>query len=253
MADLLSLAMLNQSDPEIVRTGAPAYLLLIDSLIAESPDDSKLLLAGSRLYGAYASGLVEDGERRTGLSARALDYARQALCNELNELCAALDLPYKEYTPAVDQTDGDDLPLLYGYASAQLGWIQARSDDWNAVAALPKAQYLLERVVNLDPGHERGRAQLFLGALLSLQPASLGGKPEQARRHFEQAIEYSGGHDLMAKVEFARRYARLVFNRDLHDRLLNEVLKADPYQPGLTLSNVIAQAEAKKLLQDDYF
>ncbi len=253
MADLLSLAMLNQSDPEIVRTGAPAYLLLIDSLIADTPNDSKLLLAGSRLYGAYASGLVEDEQRRKSLSDRSMEYARQALCGERPGLCIALDQPYRDFTLAVDGTSKDDLTLLYGYASAQLGWIQARSGDWNAAASLPKAQYMLERVVALDPGHEQGRAQLFLGALLSLRPASLGGKPEQARRHFEQAIEYSGGHDLMAKVEYARRYARLVFDQALHDRLLNEVLQADPYQPGLTLSNVIAQAEAKKLLKDDYF
>jgi len=253
MAERLSLAMLNQNDPEIVRAGAPAYLLLIDSLIADAPDNGKLLLAGSRLYGAYASGLVQDEQRRKNLSNRSLDYARQALCGELTDLCAALDLPYPDFTPAVDRIGQSDLPYLYGFASAQLGWIQANSDDWNAVAALPKTQYMLERVVQLEPGHEQGRAQLYMGALLSLRPASLGGKPEQAKRYFEQAIEYSGGHDLIAKVEYAKRYARLVFDQQLHDRLLSEVLKADPNQPGLTLSNTIAQEKAKALLKDDYF
>ena len=253
MADRLSLAMLNQSDPEIVRTGAPAYLLLVDSLIADSPDNAKLLLAGSRLYGAYASGLVEDLERRKPLSSQSLVYARLALCEEEEDLCAALDQPYAQFTNSVDLTEADDLPWLYGYASARLGWIQSHADDWNALAELPKAQYLLERVIQLDPGYEQGRAQLLMGALLSLRPASLGGKPEQSRQHLERAIEYSGGHDLMAKVEFARRYARLVFDQVLHDRLLHEVLAADPYQTGLTLSNVIAQAQARKLLKDDYF
>jgi len=45
----------------------------------------------------------------------------------------------------------------------------------------------------------------------------------------------------MVKVEYARRYARLVFDRPLHDRLLNEVLQAPASEPGLTLNNTLAQ------------
>ncbi len=253
MADRLSDAMLNQRDPEIVKAGAPAYLLLIDSMVADAPDDTDLLLAGSRLYAAYGSGLVEDPQRAKNLSATALDYSRRALCEELDKLCTVLDLPFRDFEPALTDLIQDDLPILYGHATAWVGWIQAHSDDWNAVAELPKAERLLQKVVNLDPAYEHGRAQLFLGALLSLRPAALGGRPEQARAHFERAIEYSGGRDLMAKVEYARRYARLVFDQSLHDRLLNEVLKTDPQQTGLTLSNVIAQSQARDLLQDDYF
>jgi hypothetical protein len=83
----------------------------------------------------------------------------------------------------------------------------------------------------------------------------MGGKPEEGRRQFEKAIAISGGDDLMAKVEYARRYARMVFNRELHDRLLREVLAADPVQPGLTLGNVLAQRQARELLESaaDYF
>ena len=84
-------------------------------------------------------------------------------------------------------------------------------------------------------------------------PASLGGKPELGRRHFELAIKYSQGLDLMAKVEFARRYARLVFDQELHQKLLQEVLASESRQPGLTLSNVLAQQQAAMLLRDEYF
>jgi hypothetical protein len=41
----------------------------------------------------------------------------------------------------------------------------------------------------------------------------------------------------------------------LHDRLLNEVLKAKTDVPGYTLSNTLAQERAKELLKsgEDYF
>ena len=94
-----------------------------------------------------------------------------------------------------------------------------------------------------------------MGILLTLRPPSLGGKPEEAREHFEKAIAMSGGKDLSAKVEYARGYAKLLYERELHDRLLGEVVAASPYADGLTLSNVMAQEEAEQLLAeaDDYF
>ena len=113
----------------------------------------------------------------------------------------------------------------------------------------------MRRVVAMDAGHDNGRAQLYLAVLNTLVPPSLGGRPEVGRGYFEKAIEISQGRDLMAKVEFARRYARMVFDRELHDRLLHEVLAADARVPGLVLSNVLAQQEAAKLLASsrDYF
>ena len=37
------------------------------------------------------------------------------------------------------------------------------------------------------------------------------------------------------KVEYARGYARTLYERELHDRLLTEVMEADPVAPRLTL------------------
>ncbi len=84
-------------------------------------------------------------------------------------------------------------------------------------------------------------------------PAAIGGKPEAGRRHFELAILYSKSRDLMAKIGYARQYTRLIFDQELHDRLLNEVLKADPNEPDLVLSNILAQQAAQELLTDGYF
>ncbi len=83
----------------------------------------------------------------------------------------------------------------------------------------------------------------------------MGGKPEEARDHFERAIAMSAGRDLSAKVEFAKGYAKSLYERELHDQLVTDVLTASPYADGLTLMNVLAQEEAAALLAqaDDYF
>jgi tetratricopeptide (TPR) repeat protein len=253
LAANLSRAMLNQSDPDIVRHGAPAYLLLLDSLIEEDPHDQALLYAGAKLYSAYSGGLVTNPERQKNLTQKALDYAGRGLCQTTPNICEMASEPFDQFKQAIDKSGDEDLQGFYLYATSWASWIQARSDDWNAIADLAKAQAMLEHIVAIEPGYERGRAQLYLGVIKSQIPPALGGKPEIGRRHFKQALNYSAGDDLIVKLEFARHYARLVFDRALHDRLLNEIIQADPVKPGLTLSNIIAQQLAGQLLEEDYF
>ena len=83
----------------------------------------------------------------------------------------------------------------------------------------------------------------------------MGGHPEKGREHFERALVLSEEKYLMTKVVYAEQYARLVFDREVHDRLLNEVVDADPVVEGMTLTNRIAQERARELLatSDDYF
>ncbi|MEJ2622314.1 MAG: TRAP transporter TatT component family protein [Candidatus Thiodiazotropha sp.] len=253
LAANLSNAMLNQTDPEIVRHGAPAYLLLIDSFIAENPNDQDLLYAGAKLYGAYAGGLVKDPERQKNLTQKAMDYAKTGFCQSEPAICQSSDQPFEQFATTLAQADDADLEDLYLYGTTWAIWIQAHSDDWNAVADLAKAESLLLKVVAQQPGYEQGRAQLYLGVIRSQIPPALGGKPELGKQHFESALDYSDGQDLMVKLEYARHYARLVFDKTLHDRLLNEVLQADPVKAGFTLSNIMAQEQAKSLIKEDYF
>lgn len=255
LADNVSTAILDQNDPATVRDGAPAYLIMIDGFVAGDPENEELLLTGAQLYGAYASAFVDDPARRRRLTDRALDYARRALCARHARLCEALDRPYEEFAAVLDTTSGADVPVLYGLGAAWAGWVQAHADDWSAVAEIPKIEALMRRVVELDETSDGGGAHLYLGVLATLRPAALGGKPEEGRKHFERGIALSEGRNLMAKVLYARHYARLVFDRPLHDRLLNDVLAADPQVPSLTLSNTLAQEQARQLLDDadEYF
>ena len=253
LGDDLSHAMLNQNDPDIVRTGATAYLLLIDGLIEGQPRDRAMLITGAKLYNAYAGGLVEDEARARRLTEKARDYARQAMCGSRKQACKTENQPFDQFQQFVAGVQSEDIDALYTYGICWAGWIAARSGDWNALADLPKVEAVLERVIALDPTYARGRAQLYLGVMHTQLPPALGGNPERGRGYFERAIQYSDGRDLMTKVEFAHRYARLVFDRGLHDRLLQEVLDADPVEHDLTLSNVLAQEQARKLLAEDYF
>ena len=96
---------------------------------------------------------------------------------------------------------------------------------------------------------------MYMGLLNTLLPKALGGKPEFAQKSFERAIELSKGRNLMVKVHYAERYARLVFDQELHDKLLTEVLNAEVRAHRLTLVNTLAKIKAKELLASgkEYF
>lgn len=253
----LSAAMMDNDDPAVVAAGSPSYLLLLDALVRQDPDSPAYRQAAASLNSAYAGAFVKDSARAAALTAKALDYAVQGVCLEHKHLCDVRTLPVDELKKRLADLDDadDDVPGLYTLGAAWAGWIQAHGDDFNAVADLPRVEAVMQRVIDLDEHYQSGAAHLYLGVIDTAIPPALGGRPEQGRAHFERAIALSQGHNLMAKVYFAKNYARGVFDRELHDKLLNEVKAADPHWPGWTLSNTLAQQEADALLKsaDEYF
>ena len=255
IADNITLAILNQNDLKTVQSGAPAYLLMIDGLIEGSPDNTKLLLAGSKLYSSYTSAFIDDEDRAKRLANKSFAYAKTALCNDIPKLCDATIGRLDDFIDDLANTDIGDLPVLYGFATAWASWIQANSSDWNALASLPQLTALFEHCVALDEQFDNGGAHIYLGVLSTQLPPALGGKPEKGRSHFERAIEISAGKNLMIKVLMAEHYARLVFDQKLHDELLQNVLSDPAEFPGLTLINTLAKQQASSLLAEssDFF
>ncbi len=255
LAASLSSAILNQDDPETVRDGAPAYLLMLDSFVQESPDDPAMLGAAAELYAAYGIVFTDDPERARRLTTRARNYGRQTLCAANPGTCDLWGMPYGEFARNLQRTSGDDAQALYTVGLSWLAWIQAHRDDYSALAELPHAEAVLERVRELDGDFRPGDVERYLAIMNTLRPPALGGNFEKGREYYEKAIALTGGADLGIKVDYANYYARTLYDRELHDRLLKEVLAADPVQPGRTLFNTLAQRDARQMLDsaDDYF
>jgi len=135
------------------------------------------------------------------------------------------------------------------------GFEYARRATCIDLPALCKQIYAPFEAFQIEVAKTRSSDVALLYVLATLRPASLGGKPEEGKADFEKALALSGGQNQMVRVLYARHYARLVFDKDLHDKLLNEAIAADPHAPGLTLINVLAQAQARQLLESgkDYF
>jgi hypothetical protein len=251
----LAETILESDDPETIKKGVPAYLILISSMIKGDPENPDLLESGARLYGSYASGFADSTESKKALANRAYNYSSRAMCIRIEAFCDVKSLSYFEYEKLLATVDKSQAEHLLIFASSWSSVIEANSSDWNAVAELPKVKASIQRVIDLDETVSNGNAHLYMAVMESLLPPSLGGKPDLAKKHFDRAIEISNGSNQMAKVLYAEKYARLLFDRELHDELLKQVVNSDDGPEDQKLINTLAKQKAAELLidADDYF
>ncbi len=255
LTDSISDSVLNQDDPETAKAALPTFMVLIDGMIRDNPSDPDLLSSGATLYASFGAIFADDEQRASRLTTRARNYAFDAMCESYQPACGWRDATYDEFVATLDGVGAKQAEYLYTYGFASLAFLRAHSSDWNSLAELPQMEALFDHYMNISGDEVNGAVYTYMGILLTLRPPALGGEPERAREYFEKAIELTDGRDLGAKVEYARGYAKLLYERELHDRLLNEVMAADPYHDGYTLSNVLAKEQAAALLAeaDDYF
>ena len=255
MTENLSQTILNSNDLATVEAGAPAYLLMIDSLLERNPDDEPLLRTAANIYTAYADVFVKNGDRAEKMSDKSLGYAFRAACAHDAGFCSFRNINFQDFKHQISKCRLKDVPALFTLGSSWAAWIRSHRKDWNAIAEIARVEAIMQRTIEIDEHYQDGAAHVYLGILASFLPPALGGRLDVGRQHFERALEISGQKNLMTKVIYARQYARMAYDRNLHDRLLKEVVGADPNVPGYVLSNTLAQQQAKELLgsADDYF
>jgi hypothetical protein len=244
---------MQQQDVVLAEQGTPAFLLVLDGMIDHSPEDKSLLLSGAKAYSSYTAAFVGDTypDRNRILTEKAKGYAFRAFSLHNRKFLEAKDRPHSEFTDYLSAFGERDVPYLYYTATCWAGWIQANSDSWDAIADLPKVQSLIERVIELDESFFYGSSHAFMGALLTIRPPSLGGRPEEAREHFERALTLGQGRFLPSYVMYAKHYAKLVYEKNLFFDLLDKVLEAPVGEVSeLTLINALAKQQARDLIDD---
>lgn len=254
----LTTAVMKQKDLELVKDGAPTFLIVADGLVEGSPNDPDILMAAANLYSSYISVFIVDEHphRAKILTAHAKEYAFRALSIKNKVFTEVQNKPFSEFEKVLPTFKKGDEEILFLVISTWAAYIAANQDKMDNLADIPKIKALAIELLELDENYFYGSPHLAMGTLKTLIPPALGGKPEEGRRHFEKAIEISKGNFLPAKVMFAQKYAKMVFNRELHDRLCKEVLETPAdIVPELTLINTYAKKQAQKLLDeaDEYF
>lgn len=268
-------ALESEPDPQFAREALPASLKTVETFLASSPDNEKLLRMVAKGYFSYSFAFLEGDLMRmqeSGASEEELERVRRRavihymkshryglrLLDDEAFAKAAEDLNLAKVKKLLEDMDEDDVPGLFWTA---YGWGSAANlaqNDTELVAALPIVQAIMERVVELDERFFYSGAHLFFGVYYGSRPPMYGGKPALAKEHFDKAMRQNGDRNLLIPALYARFYATApgVQDRELFERLLNVVLDADVQKyPKLRLNNAIARQRAEYWLahEDDLF
>jgi hypothetical protein len=253
-------AWAEDDDPELIEAALPFALKTLESLVAQAPEDPRLLLATCRGFVSYAAGFVEAAaerlpaaefdaaraqrERALRLHLRALGYCRRALDRSFPEAARGLAA---DPDGALARLPAASVELLFWTGAAWGSAISLGGERPELLADLPVVRALFDRALALDPGFDRGALHEALIPLESLPPM-LGGSAARARARYQEAVTRAEGRRASPHVTFARSFAVAHQDRAAFRAALEAALAIDPDASAPDrLANRLAQARARVL------
>ncbi|WP_157068626.1 TRAP transporter TatT component family protein [Sandaracinus amylolyticus] len=255
-------------DPVLVGDAMPGSILQLEGLYATLPEDDRVGLELLRAYVSYAYGWLEpeaeEAEARGDLDAQEETMRRARLMylrarnigmHHIRLRDAGFDAAvsgdhdaFVRYLESRYRT-AEDVPFLLWTGYAWGSAISVATDDPELVLDLPKVRAMVERAVELDPSYFEHGGLMFLGALASSVPESLGGDPAQGRILFERALAGTNRSFFQIQLQFARTYAVTTGDRALFIALLREIIDGGDPRADVRLANRLARRRAIRLLQ----
>lgn len=252
----------SDDDPELVKAAVPFSLKLIESLLAESPQHKGMLLAACSGFTQYSFAFVNqdaDEMEDTDIAAatRMRLRAKRLYLRARGYGLRGLDVKHpgfeqvlrKNPKAAVKSATVSDVPLLFWTAAAWGSAISVSKDDPSLVSDQIIVEALIDRALELDEDFDRGAIH---GVLISYEMARQGvqGDPAlRSKKHFDRAMELSGGRLASPLVSFAESVSVQNQNRGEFQALINQALAINPDAvPESRLQNLIAQRRARWLL-----
>lgn len=251
-------AYASDDDIELVGAATPFGLKTIESLLGTVPEHRGLLLAAARGFTQYSYVWVqspaEEMEEHNVYAAYA-QYARarklylRARDYGVRGLGVAPVAMRADPAAALARTTRDDVPLLYWTALAWGAAIALSKDDPATIAGLPAVDALVRRAAELDIDWDYGALRSFLVGYEVNRPNAAPDAIARARRHFERAVELSGGQQAAPYVSLAESVAVARRDRREYEALLRQALAVDPERrPEWRLANLVMQRRARWLL-----
>jgi predicted anti-sigma-YlaC factor YlaD len=249
------------ADLELVGVATPFGLKLMESLIVESPRHAGLLTATARGFTQYAYAYVEvpadEVEERDLAAAYAgRGRARRLYLRARDYGMRALEVSHPGFTErlgrdpegALATARAADVSSLHWTAVAWGAAISLGKDEAAALSGIAPMRLMANRALELDEGYDSGAIHLLHISLAMSEPRPEVERLAMARRHFERAVELSGGLTAAPYVAYAEGVSVPSGRRDEFERLLDLALRVDPEAaPESRLPNELYQRRARWL------
>jgi tetratricopeptide (TPR) repeat protein len=216
--------------------------------IAPSPELFTKLSRAHYFLGDGHYGLAGDAEGRDAHYTKGLDWAERSLKLGAPEFVADMKNGAK-FKEAIKKAPKDSVPAMYWYSTNMGKWASAKGfatilrykDDIKAT---------MDHVMALDPNFFHAAPFRYFGAFEARTAGIAGGSLEESEKNFKKAVELAPNY-LATKVLWAEYLCvkQKEGGRETFEKLLNEVISADPATVAeLEPENRVEQEKAKKLL-----
>lgn len=257
-----------ESDIEVAESSAVAMLKTLEAFHRHNPGNETFLLLLAKSYGTYGFGFLENRmlqykdkdpgrynvylERAKLFYSRGKDYGLELIEQRNKNLRHAVDKGLEPLRQELAKLDRDDVDAVFWTALSWGNYINLTKDSVRSVSDLGIVEAMMGRVLELDPNFFYGGPHLFYGAYFASRPPMLGGNPEEARRHFDQAAKASGGKLLMTYALEAQFLAVQTQDKALFEELLSKVDSGSiDLLPEQRLANALAKERVKFLREGE--
>jgi predicted anti-sigma-YlaC factor YlaD len=248
-------------DLELMGEALPFGLKLIESLLNESPNHRGLLLAACQGFVLYSYVYVQQEADRT--AAEDLDRAnmmrarsRRLYIRARNYGLRALELARPGFVQKLGAAPAaaakvarrKDVPLLYWNAAALGLAISVSRDDAEMLSRIPEVEALLARAMELDESWQEGSLHEFQIVLANAKPG-LAAEIATLKKHFDRALELSGGNRGSVYTTWAETVSVRTQNRGEFRAMLEKAMAIDPARNvQWKLQNEVSRRRAQWLL-----
>jgi tetratricopeptide (TPR) repeat protein len=253
-------------DYEVANSAAFAGLAQFEGMHYLAPDNENALFLLTKGWTgatfAFIEDLMEQAEDADGLDSPMYLYQQsRTKAGYERAINYGIELVEKKHPGFKDATkndetmkawlagfEKDDVPNLFWLGYAWIGRVNAGKDDPALVAELYVGVAIVERVAELDETYLYGSPHTILGAYHARSAAA---EVEESKKHFDKAIEISGGKLMLPKVQLAAKYYCLKGDKENYVKTLTEVLEAGDTLPEQRLQNTIAKRRAKRYMSKE--
>ena len=260
-----------EDDLDLLADALPASIKLLETVLANDPDNPRLLVFLAQAYGVYAFAVLETAYERCRYApsmtneaecdlvqmesrmkryfSKGMDCAGRALEIRRPGALKMLNRP-RDAEALLAAMAVSDVPAVFWYGF-NLGFhVQHSLDDIRSLAKAHLVEKTMQRVITLAPDYYRGSAHVIMLVYYASRSPMMGGNPRKAveyyRRHQQAWPEMAGLRELYwARYHYVRQQDRDGFRRTLNQLIATPVGDAHP----LKMLESVARSRAQVYLQ----
>ena len=239
-----------ETDLKAAEKTVTGNLKILKRMLKLDPENAQLHTYAAQGFYGFAYGFREESQPQSASDLYLHGMRHGVTALHLNGASNLLDSTIAEFNKQVSGMRKSDVATMFWTASNWGKWIDMHRDDPDALAQLPRATALMQRVIELEETFYYGGAHMFFGVYYGSRAPTIGGNFKKSRAYFDRARKITNGKLLIPDLLQAQYLARQEFDRKEFHRLLSGVVNApDNLMPELGLQNQIAKRKAAALLK----